>query len=520
MFTARKSPIRRTFCRNLLMWGSFGITFVGLGGGFMYSILFNKNWMLGFLILVYFVLQMVFARKNLDHCRRTLMAGEKIGMSAWLKNDYFKQTGAADYFESNPCRVGILLVGYREDPVYWRQCIASIRDYSPPSLVRVVCACIDGNDDPDKEMVEEFQKVWSDCNDTKREDSYETISLESPIETATLLLPHRGKRHTMRSGFEFLRCRYSDLDYIIVMDSDSVITPNSIWSMVRMMNDNPANGCGTGCLEILNSTSFLTKIINARYAYAFNIERSAMSATGTMNCCSGPFSIYRMSCLTDELLDAFIQQRFCLQPVGPGDDRHLTNLILAKGYRSIQCPYSIAFTECPTQLGRFFIQQLRWMRSFYREQPFQMYAIPVQSPYLIIITLYEILFPYVVILSFIPTFSLLYPTPLSVFRNRVLICMGIILVRTFILMVVMSRLDMWYNVFMLPLYFITLLPMKVYALLTVGIQNWMTSNRQFLKNLCNIDVFCMYLVIVLWNILYFVFLSYRMNWIPEVEQAL
>ena len=513
----RRTPIKRTLWRSILVWTLFGVFSVSITSGFLYSILLNENLMLGILILCYFISQLVLAIMNMRACRKCLMGDESITWKKWITHNYWETRGAT-YFHQHPTRVGILLVGYREDPIYWEQCVRSIRTHSPPSIVRVVCAAIDGNERPDTMMEEQFYETWDKNQDnTQPEDGYTNISLESPIDRVSLLLPHRGKRHTMRSGFEYLRIHYPDLDYIIVMDSDSVVTPNSIWSLVRVMDENPANGCGTGCLQILNLENMLARIIDARYAYAFNIERSAMSALGVMNCCSGPFSIYRTSCLTDGLLQDFIAQRFCMQPVGPGDDRHLTNLILAQGYRSIQCPYSLAKTECPLSIRRFFIQQLRWMRSFYREQPFQIYAMPVQNVYLIVVTVYEILFPFVMTLSLIPTFGILYPSPVIVFYHRLLLCISVIVLRTLILIFTMRRIDLWYNVFMLPLFFIALLPMKLYAILTMGIQNWMTSNRLFLRHNCNIDVFCMWWSIFLWNALYVLLLDHRFGWFSMIS---
>lgn len=502
----RQSAIlQRTFVREVCTWSLLGILGTMLTTGFLYSIITGHTLLLGILILIYFVLQLAFAGVNRSQCRRLLMGSERISMTEWMRRDFWAEKGAP-HFREHPCRVGILVVGYREDPIYWRQCVESIRLYAPPSVVRTVCAAVDGNEAADEIMMNEFYSAWNrpreetPANSSGGEDNpLHEVCLETPVETAVLMLPHRGKRHTMRSGFEYLRMKYPDLDYIIVMDSDSVLTPNAVWSLVRVMDEDTANGCGTGSLEILNQSSFLARVVNARYAYAFQIERGAMAARGCMNCCSGPFSIYRMACLDEALLEAFVTQRCCMQPVGPGDDRHLTNLILARGYRSIQSPFSVALTECPTRLERFFIQQLRWMRSFYREQAFQIYALPVQSWYLMVVTLYEILFPFVVLLSLIPTFGVLHPTPVEVLRNRILVCVGVILLRTITLIVVTGRWGMWHNLFMLPLYFLVLLPMKMYALLTLGIQNWMTSNRMILRRLCNIDVLCMWAAIALWN---------------------
>ena len=61
---------------------------------------------------------------------------------------------------------------------------------------------------------------------------------------------------------------------------------------------------------------------------------------------------------------------------------------------------------------------------------------------------------------------------------------------------------MLYNVFMLPLYFCFLLPMKLYAGLTVGIQGWMTSDRLVVRGKWSADVVGMYTAIGVMNAFY------------------
>ena len=57
----------------------------------------------------------------------------------------------------------------------------------------------------------------------------------------------------------------------------------------------------TSNIKIFNKENLLTKH-NARYSYAFNIERSYLSYLNIMNCCSGPLSIYRSKLIDEDLL--------------------------------------------------------------------------------------------------------------------------------------------------------------------------------------------------------------------------
>ena len=509
----------------------FGVVGLGLAGTFVASSVMDTNWYLGGFVVMYFAVQLGFSFGNYKTIERLTGYSE---LNASDKNDWTKKfmgdtvsPEIKEYFQQHreEMKVAVMVVGYREDPDYWRGCLESIRDHACGlasfGTVRGVYACVDGDSENDHFMTDIFHEVFTTSSLTTIEeeegklDNFSKLtninlhSEEEGYKSQVQEFSHGGKRETMKRGMDWIQVD-GDYDYILVTDSDTIFLPNAVWSLVKVIHDDPKNGCATGTLQIFNRTTALAKMVNARYLYAFNMERSAMSFVGCMNCCSGPFSIYRNSVMDETFLDDFVTQSCCSQRVGPGDDRHLTNLMLMKGYHSKQSPLSVAMTESPCTLERFFTQQLRWMRSFYREQYYQILAVPHQSFYLLFVTIYENLFPYIVVLSFIPTFGLLYETPIEVFYSRILICMGIIVLRTTMLFVLSGyQWDVLYNIFMLPTYFCALLPMKVYALLTLCTQNWMTSDRLLVRKRCNWDVVGMNVFIVLWNLGYVAMGVYR-----------
>jgi hyaluronan synthase len=517
---------------KVLKTGLFGVVGLGLAGTFVASSVMDTNWYLGGFVVMYFAVQLGFSFGNYKTVERLTGYSD---LSVSDKKDWTKKfmgdkvsPEIEEYFQQHgeEMKVAVMVVGYREDPDFWRGCLESIRDHACGQAsfgtVRGVYACVDGDSENDHFMTDIFHEVFDGSLLSRIEEEenagnvskLSNIPLHSPSErqgckSQVREFSHGGKRETMKRGMDWIHLD-GDYDYILVTDSDTVFLPNAVWSLVKVVHDDPQNGCATGTLEIFNRTTGLAKMVNARYLYAFNMERSAMSFAGCMNCCSGPFSIYRNSVLDETFLDDFVTQSCCSQKVGPGDDRHLTNLMLMKGYRSRQSPLSVAMTESPCTLERFFTQQLRWMRSFYREQYYQVLAVPHQSFYLLFVTIYENLFPYIVVLSFIPTFGLLYETPVEVLYSRILICLGIIVLRTTMLFVLSGyQWDVLYNIFMLPTYFCALLPMKVYALLTLCTQNWMTSDRLLVRKRCNWDVAGMNAFIVMWNLGYVVMGMYR-----------
>jgi len=434
------------------------------------------NITLGVLLFIYFFTQVVLALLN--H-RRIRSLQDKIP-------------------EDQLPSIAFMVVGYRENADYWEGCVRSLlnTDYG---RVTTVGAFIDGNEPEDEYMKDIFDRL---ANENEEQRSF-PVSLH--------LLNHGGKRHVMEAGFRYISKEYPSNEYIIVIDSDTIIHPQSVLRLVESIHQDPHTGCATGSLRVFNQDSVLARVINARYAYAFDIERSAMSYPGTMNCCSGPFSIYRQTLLDQEFIEDFIGQQCCGHSVGPGDDRHATALILMRGYQSRQSPLAVVETETPNSFHRYLQQQLRWMRSFYREQAWQIRAIPHQNPYLLFTTLYELLFPFLIIFSFFSpsTFHRMDPqTALVIMGRRFLVTLGVVVFRTSLLFLVTHEVGAFWNLLMLPLYLLFLLPIKLYALSTCSIQSWLTSSRKTILSRCtNPDVLMIYVSILLWNttIAYFLF---------------
>lgn len=428
-----------------------------------------SNSFLGVLILIYFGIQFVFAVSNF----------------LWYK----KITEDDESYSNEYCfpTISFNIVGYREDPDYWTKCLLSLRDIDyPKSRINGVFAFIDGDEEDDQYMKNIFGEV-----------------LKQDIEVGTagccdcFLMPHKGKRHVMYEGFRYIREKFPNNEYIIVIDSDTILRPDSVRNLVKAVHWNRMNGCGTGSLKIFNRSNLLTRIVHSRYGYAFNIERGAMSYVGCMNCCSGPFSIYRQRLLDDDLLESFLTQMYCGRNVGPGDDRHLTNLILYKGFRSVQTPFAIAETESPEHFRRFLTQQLRWMRSFYREILWQIRAIPFQHFYLIIITTYELLFPFFILMSIIS--QIMYVWSFALVFRRFVYAMLILFVRTLLLMLFYGG-DIAYifNVCYFPMYFLFLLPTKMFALMTPYRMGWMTSDRKTVVFYNSIETVGLFMFILIW----------------------
>lgn len=428
----------------------------------------------GTIIILYFILQSGLAIANYIH---------------------MEHVTTSTIVDSSCPKVCFAVVGYREDAGYWRKCLESLKDTTYPNVVGIY-AFVDGDEQEDQYMQTIFLDVFT--KDTEEGDDDHDVSSPNERFTHCKLLPHSGKRGAMYRAFMDIRMLHPENEYVILIDSDTIVEPASTGNLVRAIHANEQNGCATGSLKIFNRVNLLTMIVDARYGYAFDIERSAMSFFGCMNCCSGPFSIYRQSILTDDLLNDFVTQTYCCQLVGPGDDRHLTNLVMMKGYRSVQTPFAIAHTESPVAFTRFLNQQLRWMRSFFREQWWQIRAIPLQHPYLSLITTYEILFPFFILLGFFQKF-IVTDIPDTILIRRVIYGSAILLTRTLLLFWVEGFNPTYLlNILYFPLYFLFILPIKVYALLSCFKMGWITSSRHSILTNSSIETTIMTLVLSGW----------------------
>lgn len=369
----------------------------------------------------------------------------------------------------------LVVIGYRENVVYWNQCLESVCNLSTCCLEKIYII-IDGNVSEDFYMYE-ISVFW------KR---------KSILPFQIIPLEHGGKRKAIHHAIE--TC-YRDIcntnknpkDYFIAFtDSDTILETNSIHALgVCMRNEGVTScgvptGCATGSLRIFNSSSsWICKMMDSRYLYAFGIERASQSFWGCMTCCSGPLSIYRLHSFfeSDQLLHRFNNQLFMGKKAETGDDRHMTNLFMQKGYLSRHNGYAVAHTECPPTLRRFLLQQLRWSRSFYREIFWMIRCLRSQSSYLSFVFIQELFYPFLFSFFFIIVlyggFSysgyLLFSLLLSSFL--------ISITNVLFLYILSHDKKSLYHFFYFPFYLCLLFPLKCLAVVTPNSTGWLTSIR-------------------------------------------
>jgi hyaluronan synthase len=200
-----------------------------------------------------------------------------------------------------------------------------------------------------------------------------------------------GKRRSQREVLD----RASG-EIVVTVDSDTELAPDAIALIVQRFRD-PRVGAVTGDVGVANRRrNLLTRLIGYRYWSAFHQERAAQSLFGVMMCCSGPFSAYRRD-VVDRVKDDYAAQRFLGQECTFGDDRHLTNLVLAEGYRAVFYEPARALTQVPESIPTYLKQQARWNKSFYREILWTLRFAHRRHPYLTLDLALQTLLPFMLL---------------------------------------------------------------------------------------------------------------------------
>ncbi len=172
---------------------------------------------------------------------------------------------------------------------------------------------------------------------------------------------NKGKREGMAKCAEI-----SDKDIMFYIDSDSFIEKETARKMVKYFID-PKIGAVAGHTFVANvDVNFLTRMQAVRYYIAFRVYKATEAIFGTVTCCSGCCSAYRREYIMP-ILKSWQKQKFWGVTCTFGDDRSLTNFVLKSGYLAIYAPDVIAKTFVPENLRTYARQQMRWKKSWFRE---------------------------------------------------------------------------------------------------------------------------------------------------------
>jgi hyaluronan synthase len=175
---------------------------------------------------------------------------------------------------------------------------------------------------------------------------------------------NRGKREALH--YATTRLLDDDVEFVVTIDSDTVLDHHALVRVVEPLFD-PDIGASTGNVLLLNERqNLLTRMVGAYYWIGLNVYKQAQSVIRSVVCCSGCLAAYRADLLR-EIVDEFANQRFLGERCTHSEDRHLTNLVLKRGYDVVYVAEALSWTETPATARGFLRQQRRWKRGYIRE---------------------------------------------------------------------------------------------------------------------------------------------------------
>lgn len=203
-------------------------------------------------------------------------------------------------------------------------------------------------------------------DDGSRDDTWtyiEAAARRHPKLVTAIRFPHnRGKRAALEVGFRKARGEIA-----VTIDSDSVIEPQTLLAMAGPFR-NPGIGAVAGKVAAYNRyQGVIPHMLHVRFILSFDMLRAAQSTYGTVYCCPGALSAYRLSVVRN-VLDRWSNQTFLGVPCTYGEDRALTNFVLLEGYDTVYQQTAVVHTLVPTTYVKLSKMFLRWERSYLREE--------------------------------------------------------------------------------------------------------------------------------------------------------
>lgn len=173
---------------------------------------------------------------------------------------------------------------------------------------------------------------------------------------------NRGKRAALAAGF-----RRASGDVVVTIDSDSVIDAGTLLAIVGPFRA-PKVAAVAGKVCVLNRfEGLLPRMLHVRFVLSFDFLRSVQSSYGTVYCCPGALSAYRREAVL-RVLPAWETQSFLGKRCTIGEDRALTNDILALGFDAVYQRSATVHTIAPASYAKLCRMYLRWDRSYVREE--------------------------------------------------------------------------------------------------------------------------------------------------------
>lgn len=239
--------------------------------------------------------------------------------------------------------ITVIVPAYNEGAMVTRSLLSAVASDYPADRLQVVCVDDGSQDD-----------TWQHMRSAQRLHPDRITLLRFPA--------NRGKRHALHTGMARVTT-----DLIVTLDSDSVLQPGSLRSLVAPFMLDERTGAVAGCVKVYNrSSNLLTRMLAVRYLLGFDFARAYQSQLRTVFCSPGALTAYRRDAIAPHL-DAWRDQRFLGRSCTNGDDHALTNVVLRAGLDVRYQSDATVLTVVPDTWVGLSRMYIRWARSNVRE---------------------------------------------------------------------------------------------------------------------------------------------------------
>ena len=171
--------------------------------------------------------------------------------------------------------------------------------------------------------------------------------LSSSINVTLLNKPNGGKSSALNTGIQ-----YSKADFVLCMDGDTQLHPNTLKVSMRHFTDEKL-GAVAGNVKILNRKKIITDLQALEYIEGLNMLRSSQSYLGIINIIPGPIGIFRKSAIINS--GWYSNDTFA-------EDADLTLKLRVAGWKVVYEMNAVSYTEAPETIHQLLKQRYRWTR--------------------------------------------------------------------------------------------------------------------------------------------------------------
>ena len=337
---------------------------------------------------------------------------------------------------------------YNEDPKIFREALESWLANGPNEIVAVI-------DYTDEVCIQEFRKFEEACAAT------------GAVTTRLIVTRKPGKRAALVDGIQV-----TNGEIVFLVDSDTLWESDVLVRSIAPFED-PEVGGVTTRQNVLNPQTVAQRLFDLYLDIRYLEEIRFLAAAGNaVTCISGRTAVYRRSAIIN-LMDELANETFWGQKVIAGDDKRLTHLVQAEGWKVRYQETARVYTPGFPKLGQFIRQRVRWARNSWRAD-----LRAIFSPWL---WQHPVLAFYSIDRLFQPLTSLVAPTYLAlsiIYRDWfpvVIILLWWIVSRTVKIWMHLRRRRS--SILILPFYIVFIYInalLRIYAFFTMNHQSWVT----------------------------------------------